>query len=804
MRSSAVTRQASDCDAEAAVLRTLVYHELFRHPLTAGELWKRLDRSDVTAGEVSAALDRLVAAGKVHRFDDMYQLSVDPEDVARRRAANRRATDRFGEAVEVGRRIARLPFVRGVGISGSLSKGVMHDDSDCDFFIITSAGRLWLVRTMLVVMHRTMPNPEMLCPNYLIDDQTLALKRQDPYTAMELATVLPVSGTDIFGRLRAENAWAGRFWPNLAQRKDAVHAEHAVQDGMRRARRERLIPARLATLADRFLHWLTTRHIRAKLPEMAAREARGDVAMTRSECRMHVASWRDQALRHVQARTETLTTSAGGGVAVRPDTRHVLFAHSYFYRFDPKQWQFAQPYPPIGTLYAAAVAREMGYTVSLFDAGLAESDALIGTHLAKARPGTLVLYDDGFNYLTKMCLTRMREAALRMIAEARLSGARVVVSSSDAADHYDLYLDAGADVVIRGEGEATLRALLTAWEADEPIDEIDGIAFRRSGETVLTMPRAVMRDLDALPDPAWDLVDFRPYQAIWTRRHGRFSLNLATTRGCPYKCNWCAKPIYGNRYNVRSPERVVEEIAMLIERTGARHFWMADDIFGLKPGWVARFAELVAARGLRFGYTIQSRADLMLREGELDALAASGLETVWFGAESGSQKILDAMDKGITRTQIDRLVPMLRARGIRSAMFLQLGYLGETAEDLQQTLEMVETLVPDQLGISVSYPLPGTPFYDRVQTMLGDKRNWRDSDDLAMMFPGTYPPAYYRLLHRHIHRRHRVALVRARMQGRLSSIPGRTLLRDAASGAKALSMLPVDAVRLNRLRRGRG
>ena len=436
----------------------------------------------------------------------------------------------------------------------------------------------------------------------------------------------------------------------------------------------------------------------------------------------------------------------------------ILFAHSYFYRFDPKQWRAKQPYPPYGTLCAAALMRAEGYAVGLFDTNLRQAAAEIEPVLNQTRPRYLVLYDDGFNYLTKMCLSRMREAAFELIRYGKAHGCTVIVNSSDSSDQFDQYLAQGADVVVLGEGELGLRELVAILDSGQrDLSGVLGIAYRtENGETVKNPKRPVLTDLDSLPDPAWDLVDMEAYRHIWMTHHGYFSLNIATTRGCPYKCNWCAKPIYGNRYNARSPERVVGELAMLVERYGARHFWVSDDIFGLKPGWVQRFRDLVTTQGLRFRYKIQSRVDLLLQADTIDALAASGLQQVWVGAESGSQKILDAMDKGTTVEEIRASTQLLKAKGIEVCFFLQFGYLGETEADIQATIALLEELMPHDIGVSVSYPLPGTKFYERVRALLGDKQNWTDSDDLAMMYPATFSQAYYRRLHRLVHKRFRL------------------------------------------------
>ena len=400
--------------------------------------------------------------------------------------------------------------------------------------------------------------------------------------------------------------------------------------------------------------------------------------------------------------------------------------------------------------------RESGYRVALFDTALIESPEIIISVIEAEKPDYLVIYDDGFNYLTKMCLTNMREAAFRMAEIAKKNRIKVIASSSDAADHYEKYIEHGVDFVIIGEGEITLKELVNSIEKNETdFRKIDGLAFKENTEVIKTSPRQIVKELDSFPMPAWDLIDISSYKKIWIERYGYFSLNIATTRGCPFKCNWCAKPIYGNRYNSRSPQKVAEEITYLINNFGVNHFWMCDDIFGLKPGWVQEFRDIVKSKDLKFKYKIQSRVDLLLQEDTISALAESGAETVWVGAESGSQKILDAMDKGTNVKQIYEATRLLKKNKIRPAFFLQFGYLGEEKEDIQKTINMVLDLMPEEIGISVSYPLPGTKFYDKVKEQLKGKTNWTDSDELAMMYKGTFTPSYYKKLHRYVHKVYR-------------------------------------------------
>lgn len=430
----------------------------------------------------------------------------------------------------------------------------------------------------------------------------------------------------------------------------------------------------------------------------------------------------------------------------------ILFSHSYFLRFDPKQWATGQPYPPLGTLYAAALLREHGYSVSLFDTMFAHSAKDIESTLNGDTPNFFVLYDDGFNYLTKMCLTNMRAAAFDMIKLARAKGCTVIISSSDSTDHFEQYCTEGADFVILGEAEMTLLELVQAINNSATnFEHIAGLAFVHNNKVIKTQRRLVMKDLDALPLPAWDLIDILPYRSMWLKSSGYLSLNIATTRGCPFKCNWCAKPIYGNRYNARSPEKVVEELKLLKEKFQFDHIWFCDDIFGLKPGWVNAFANIIEKEQLQFRFRIQARADLLLQEETIKDLARAGCHNIWMGAESGSQKVLDAMDKGTTVEQIYQATTLLKKHGIHPSFFIQFGYPGETQEDIAKTIKMIKDLLPYEMGISVSYPLPGTVFYEKVKNELKTKSNWTDSDELLLMFRNTYPPGYYKKLHRYVH-----------------------------------------------------
>ena len=492
----------------------------------------------------------------------------------------------------------------------------------------------------------------------------------------------------------------------------------------------------------------------------------------------------------------------------------ILIGQSYTLRFDPKLWEAMQPYPPLGALYAASYLRNCGYEVGLFDAMLADSETEWLQALEQHRPRFAILYEDNFNYLSKMCLLRMRQAALVMVEMARRQGCTVIVGGSDASDHPEQYLAGGADFVLAGEGEYTLGELLDhlTGRSPDPLESIQGLVFLDplTSNLIQTPRRPDIRELDKLPFPAWDLVDIARYQDTWRKQHGYYSMNMVTTRGCPFHCNWCAKPIWGQRYNIRSPENVVAEIKWLNDTYHPDHINFVDDILGLKPGWLPHFADLLEAQQKRLPFKCLSRVDLLLRDGEIEALRRAGCQMVWVGAESGSQRILDAMEKGTRVEQIYAATSRLKAAGIGIGFFLQFGYPGETRADIQRTVQMVRDCLPDDIGMSVSYPLPGTKFYAQVKDQLSGRQNWIDSNDLAMLYRGPFTTAFYRQLHTTLHKefRARKAWERLRHPFSIDTLNPATLKpkyfwKDVRSLLFNLVSLPLAWLRLQRQARAK-
>ena len=430
----------------------------------------------------------------------------------------------------------------------------------------------------------------------------------------------------------------------------------------------------------------------------------------------------------------------------------VLLTHSYHLANDAKQLRKMQPYAPLGTLYAAAALRDAGFSVTVFDTTLRDPRQQLEPILLRNVPKLVVLYEDDFNFISKMCLLSMRETARFIATLARSVEATVIAHGSDETDFASEYLDAGIDFILTGEAEETLLELCRRLLADEDPYTVPGLVWRDDSGTLRRSTNVPTRNAAwaSVPAPARELIDMEPYRRAWTETHGRFSANVVASRGCPYSCNWCAKPISGNRFQLRPADAVAREIRELKELYGAQHLWFSDDIFGLNRHWLRDFAAAVSVHRARLPYKIQSRADLLTDE-IAALLAASGCTEVWMGVESGSQKVLDAMDKNLRLEDVYAAVDRLRRHGIEACFFLQLGYPGEGWDEIQETLHLVRAARPDDIGVSISYPLPGTVFYQRVQAELAAKRNWQDSDDLCVTFSGAYSGDFYRTVRDALH-----------------------------------------------------
>ncbi len=414
----------------------------------------------------------------------------------------------------------------------------------------------------------------------------------------------------------------------------------------------------------------------------------------------------------------------------------LLLTHGYFLYEDPKELKVMKPYAPLGLLYVASHLRKKGFEVEVYDTTFGSRAELYGI-LRNGPPSLLGIYA---NLVT-------RGSVLGIMAIAREAGWTVVLGGPEPAAYAREYLDAGASFIVQGEGEETAAELLAALrETRTPeLSKVAGLIFREgNGTLVCTSPRPLIADLDAQPWPDRERIDIPQYLRVWRDHHGMGSTSLVTARGCPYRCRWCSHSTYGHTHRRRSVKNVADEVEWLMERYHPDMLWIADDVFTIHHGWMLQYAGEMKARGLRVPFECITRADRMSRA-VADALADLGCFRVWIGSESGSQRILDAMERGVRLDQVREAVRLCRERGIQTGMFLMWGYEGEQLSDIEATIEHVKDTRPDLFLTTVSYPIKGTPYYDEVAPALFSPRDWSDMTDRDLIIRGRRSREYYAL-----------------------------------------------------------
>lgn len=418
------------------------------------------------------------------------------------------------------------------------------------------------------------------------------------------------------------------------------------------------------------------------------------------------------------------------------DSIDILLAHGYFLAEDENEKGIMRPYPPLGLLYVSSHLKSRGFAVDVFDATLSQPEAW-QSRLESLRPPVVGIY---VNLLT-------RARVLRMIRQAKGIGARVVLGGPEPANHAREYLLRGADAVVAGEGELTLEALLRHFPVHglDGLDAIGGVIFLRDdGTTAETPARSQIARLDDQPFPDREAIDMDRYVDIWRRHHGRGSVSLITARGCPYRCNWCSHAVFGYTHRRRSPENVVAEVEHIVERWAPDMLWYADDVFTIHHRWLHRYAELLAARGLNLPFETISRED-RLNEDVVKTLAAMGCYRIWIGAESGSQRILDRMERRTNAARVVDMVKLLQRYGIEAGMFIMLGYDSEEIEDLEASTDLLKRALPDTFLTTVAYPIKGTAFYEKVaDRVVSLSDDWATGGERMQSIAGRRSRRFYR------------------------------------------------------------
>ena len=408
----------------------------------------------------------------------------------------------------------------------------------------------------------------------------------------------------------------------------------------------------------------------------------------------------------------------------------LLLTHGYFLDDDAKERQIMKPYPPLGILYLSSHLRHRGFEVEVYDSTFG-SRAELFAMLENGPPSVLGV---GANLMT-------RAAVLDIVRAGRRAGWTVVVGGPEPANYAAEYLDAGADVVVEGEAEITLEELLPALRSGD-LARVDGIAYRCGSTVVRTAPRALIPDLDAQPWPDRERIAMERYLDVWRRHHGAGSISVITARGCPFHCRWCSHSTFGKTHRRRSVKSVVDEVEWILNRYAPEMLWIADDVFTIREAWIVEYAAEMKQRGIRIPFECITRAD-RLNARVAAALAELGCFRVWIGSESGSQRVLDAMQRGVKVEQVREAVGLCRAHGIQVGMFLMWGYEGEQPADIEATVAHVKACLPDVFLTTVSYPIKGTDYYRDVAPQLVRIADWAGGTDRDLKIAGRHSRRYY-------------------------------------------------------------
>src|SRR4051812_31161286 len=413
----------------------------------------------------------------------------------------------------------------------------------------------------------------------------------------------------------------------------------------------------------------------------------------------------------------------------------LLLTHGYFLSEDEKEREIMKPYPTLGLLYLSSYLRQKGFDVEMFDTTFTAREELFA-RIAEG-PGVIGIYT---NLMT-------RRPVIDIAVFARDHGWTVVLGGPESANYPEEYLAHGASVIVTGEGEETMAELLPALAKHGPhrLHGVAGTVFRdETGAVVHNSERTQIADLDSLPRPDREQIDQQRYVDVWRTHHGMGSVNLITARGCPYKCRWCSHAVFGFSHRRRGVADVAGELEQIRDRWQPDQVWYADDVFTINHRWLFEYAAELKRRGLHLPFETISRADRMMKEEVLETLAELGCYRIWIGSGSGSQRILHAMERGVTAEHGPWGTRAAQRHGIQVGMFLMWGYEGETLEDMEATVEHVKKANPDVFFTTVAYPIKNTGYFEDAASRVIATKAWEDATDRDYSIRGRRSKAYYK------------------------------------------------------------
>lgn len=395
-----------------------------------------------------------------------------------------------------------------------------------------------------------------------------------------------------------------------------------------------------------------------------------------------------------------------------------------------------KPYMPLGILYISAFLEQRGFPNAVFDTTFS-SFAAQQNYIKASPPDVLAIYT---NLMTRVNVIKLIKWVK---TEPTLAHTKIVLGGPEVRHHAKGFLETGADIVIVGEGEQTMLELVQCLKTNQSLEQVNGIVFKTLQRAIAQTPeRALIKDINELPLPNRKKVDFKPYLNAWKSKHGYSMMSVSTMRGCPYTCKWCSRAVYGGTYRRRKPELVAEELLLLKQNYQPDRIWFVDDVFTIHHKWLKQFAEAVKTRNAIIPYEIISRAD-RLNEEVIQLLKDSGCDRVWIGAESGSQRIIDAMDRRVDVMETRKMIQLAKRYGIKAGTFIMLGYPGETRSDIKETIEHLVEANPDEYTVTIAYPIKGTALYQEVEADITTPWQFEHNTDRDLDFKRRHSRRYY-------------------------------------------------------------
>lgn len=413
----------------------------------------------------------------------------------------------------------------------------------------------------------------------------------------------------------------------------------------------------------------------------------------------------------------------------------LLLTHAYYLEADPKEQQIMKPYAPLGLLYVSGYLKDRGVEHRVYDCTFTSFEQQLQT-IQEEQPDLIAIYA---NMMTKPQVVTLMQLLRN---DARFGFPKIVLGGPDVTYNLENYLQAGAHYLVIGEGEQSLFELYQTLKAKDPIEQVSGIAYLEDGMVHKNPPRVKMKDLSSLPLPNRSAIDMHLYLDAWKTHHGSSSMTISTQRGCPYTCKWCSTAVYGQSYRRRPAEAVVDEMLMLRDTYNPDSLWFVDDVFTVSHKWLSAFHEEVIRRDAVIPFECITRAERLNPE-ILEKLKAAGCYRIWIGAESGSQRIIDAMDRRVAVETVQQAIQDANTIGMETGTFIMLGYPGETEADIRQTIHHLKRANPTHFTITVAYPIKGTALYEEVEGTWDDIPVWNESTDRDIYFKRTYRKPFY-------------------------------------------------------------